>query len=410
MWKKISRWLLGLMIVSVAATVRLQPAQAQPDYSKLSDEELVKQFDRPGYKAEFQRRLADYGPEEQEEARRLFLERFKSTDAHDTATEDDLLAAVRNFGDTHQAFKALEELKARYAGANASDQAALYERLRAVYRATPYPFVISDVPASPDIVTHRDTYQGLTAVAKACLPEKSALKLLREVYLDSGQKGAITQFLLQIDGEPFTGQPTLEVLQELKARVRPYDRAKLDELGEHEALGSIITSKLRQCGDNGFDALKATPWQRSGVGIATMGSFKNPEARELLLTYYGTLPEKEYRQSGRRLEVLTALMNHWDRESDSDFRELLRTELAQILELNHNENPARLEITAQTIEATRDPWFLPLLKERRASLDLAEMRRVSTLPEEYREETLQSVQKYLDQAIATLEKEQLGGR
>jgi hypothetical protein len=300
-------------------------------------------------------------------------------------------------------------LKARYAGANASNQAALFERLRAEYRATPYPFAISDAPAGPDIVTHRDTYQGISAVAKACLPEETALKLFREAYLDSGRKGAITQFLLQIDGEPFTGQPTLEVLQELKARVRPYDRAKLDELGENEALGGIITSKLRQCGDNGFDALKATPWQRSGVGIATMGSFKNPEARELLQELYSSLPDG-YLQCEKKLEVLTALMNHWDREQDTEFRKLIHIELAEILDMNHNQNPAWITMTAQVIETTRDPWFLPLLKKRRATLDLAEMRRVSTLPEEYREETLQSVQKYLDQAIATLEKEQLAGR
>lgn len=383
---------------------------AAEDYSKLSDEALVKHFDdRPGYKAEFQRRLEDYGPEEQAAARELLIrERFKPKSPAGEASDDGLIATVRSAGATQAGHRALEELKARYADANASEQAGLYELLRTEYRAVPWPDDDGIRSSVPEDINHLEARLGLAAVAKACLPEEAALKLFREFYLDTARKGAITKFLAEINGEPFTGAPTLAVLEEIGERISGYDRKKLDELGEHETLGGILVTRLRQCGDAGFEALKETPWQRSGSGVYTMGSFKNPEARALLLEFYASLPD-DYLQSGKRLEVLTALMIHWDREKDMEFRQLLRTELTEILGMNHNENPARLEMTAQTIEACRDPWFLPLLKKRRAALDLAEMRRVSTLPEEYREEALQSVQKYLDQAIATLEKARLAG-
>ncbi len=410
MCKIIPPWLLGLMIVSVAATVRLQPAQAQSDYSKLSDEELVKHFDdRPGYKAEFQRRLEDYGPEEQAAARELLIrERFKPEIPVGEASDDGLIATVRSAGTTQAGHRALEELKARYADANASEQAGLYELLRTEYRAVPWPDDDGIRSSVPEDINRLEARLGLAAVAKACLPEETALKLFREFYLDSARKGAITQFLAEINGEPFTGAPTLAVLEEIGERISGYDQQKLDELGEHETLGGILVTRLRQCGDAGFEALKETPWQRSGSGVYTMGSFKNPEARALLLEFYASLPD-EYLQSGKRLEVLTALMTHWDRETDMEFRQLLRTELTEILGMNHNENPITWTDTVQLIGRTGDPWFIPKLKECRANLDFAEMRRISTLPqpEIYLEKTLEELQKTFARTIVALEKEQV---
>lgn len=379
------------------------------DFSVLSDEELVKHFDdRTGYKAEFQRRLESYDLKGQEEARELLIrERFKVAHPPEEATEKALIATVRSSSTTREAHKALVELKARYADAGASEQAALYEQLRAEYRAIPYPAYGGLTPPTSEDFARLDSWRGLALVAKSCLPEEPALKLFREFYLDSGRKGAITQFLAEIEGEPFTGTPTLEALQELGKRISGYDQQKLDELGELETLGGILVTRLRQCGDGGFEALKDSSWQRSGSGVYTMGSFKNPEARALLLELYASLPD-EYHQSGKRLEILTALMTHWDRERDTEFRQMLRVELTKILGMNHNENPARWAEAVQVIERTRDPWFLPKLQRCRANLDLAEMRRVTTLPGDLLEETLLGLQMAFNQAIATLEREQAG--
>jgi hypothetical protein len=100
-------------------------------------------------------------------------------------------------------------------------------------------------------------------------------------------------------------------------------------------------------------------------------------------------------------------MNQWNREEDKAFRDMLRVELTKILEMNHNENPITWTDAVDVIERTGDPWFLPKLKACRENLDYAEMRRVSTLPEDHLEATLLGLQKAFARAIVTLEKERV---
>lgn len=396
---------LLLVFVSLA----LQPADAQMELSEFTDEQVIEELHREDYQKEFKRRVESYSAEERE----AMMEKLRNTEGRrrfpQEYTDNELFDVVKGSRGHRSYFKALNELKARYKAATSDELTALAERLRHAYKAIPYPVFDPENPNEPGYLANDSVYNDLSAAVNALLPEELGLILFREVYLDSGQKGAITQFLMRLRGEPFTGPATLAVLEELAAQVVDYGESELSALGEHESLGGIIANRIRRCSDNSFEVVKAREWQKNDLDVYAMGNFEEPEARALLLEYYATI-SKDHLYIKSRLRVLDALVVRWDRGHDLEFRKLLRDELTDMLRQDYNQSLARLMDVIRTIEKSDDPYFIPLLKRRRADLDLAEIRRTSVLPEEYLEINIQSTLKCFDQAIATLEEARLAQR
>lgn len=392
-------------LLLIAVSLVLQAADAQTELSELTDEQVIEELHREDYEEEFKRRVESYSAEERES----MMEILRNTEGRrrfpQDYTDDELFDLVKDSRGHRSYFKALNELKARYEAATPDEMTALAERLRHAYQATPYPVFDPENANEPAYLANGSVYNDLDTAVNALLPEELGLNLLREVYLDNGQKGAITQFLLRLRGEPFTGPATLAVLEELAAQVADYGESELNALGEHESLGGIIANRIRRCSDNSFEAIKARDWRGSDLDIYAMGNFEDPEARALLLEYYDTIP-KDHLYIKSRLRVLNALIVRWDREHDFEFRKLLREELTDMLRKDYNDSLAWLMDVIRTIEESDDPYFIPLLERRRADLDLADIRRTSFMPSEYVEINIQSTLKSFDSALETLEAEQ----
>lgn len=405
---QIARLVCATFLV-LAVLVEPPMACAQDGLSGLTDAEVLEQLSRKAYREEFQRRYAGYVPEK----RAALVEEFRNGAGRRMFpvefTTDELLELAMDTGDPNPVSQALQELKKRYEDASEEERIALSKRLRAEYQTTPHPVLLPDMSNTAEYTTNQEKYSAVDRVAKALLPEPLALSLYREVYLDSGQKGAITAFLSRVANAHLRGPATLAILKELRTRTAALDEDELDALGEHEAVESIVYMAIRDCSDNSFEAIKARDWQKNDLDIYAMGNFDNPEARELLLVLYETLP-KEWLLTDKRLRVLSALIARWDREHDLEFRDLLRHELTDILKMDHSANLYYLGRTVDVIAETRDPYYIPLLKKRRANLSPAAIRGTSPSPENVLDTTVISVQKQLDSAIAALEKTPLAQR
>lgn len=399
------KYVVGVFIACVLFAVG---AMAQDgSLETLTEDALIDQFHREAYRAEFFRRLPGYTQEERVAALEKFADVSGRRRFPEEYTEDELFEHVRRFGDSLPAFQALDELELRYKELSPENHNALFARLRAEYRAHPYPIDSLETVSDPVHVARREVYYGLDAAAKRLLPEQKALELFREVYLESGQKGAVTRFLSSIKGTPFTGAATRAVLEELAVKVGNYDQSTINEMGEHESLLGILGNRIRQCSDNSFEAVAARDWQENSADIYAMGRFEEPEAREMLLAYYDTMPD-DYRYCDNRLQALSALITRWDRERDLAFRQLLRRELIELLNLDHNRDPFMIGMVADVIGKTRDPYFIPVLEKRRADLDLPLIRRLSTLPEDQLEDTIKGALDRLGAAIEALEEARRG--
>lgn len=82
--------------------------------------------------------------------------------------------------------------------------------------------------------------------------------------------------------------------------------------------------------------------------------------------------------------------------------------LTETMNLNHNGRPHVLGKYAEVIGLTEDPYYIPLLKKRRASLDLDTIRRAANMPEEQLEATINSTIRSPDEAFVTLERAPAG--
>lgn len=382
------------------ALVIVQPIYPQEDLSQLTNDELLNQIHRPDYDGEMTRRI-ERSPDGEKEALKAMrdTQRLNQRKLSDF-TDDELMAQLRNLDPLQ---RALEELAMRYQDASPEEIYTLAQRLRIEYRTIPYP--IYDTPVYKASST---AYNGFDAAVKALLTEDHALVLFKEVYVDSGEKGGITRFLTRLQGEPFTGPLTIAALEDLRKRVAALSQSTLNAAGENEMLVPMIDQQLQRMGKVSFEEFQTADWKSGSSGIATMGLYDRPEARKLLLDYYAALP-RDYLQCEPRLDTLRALMKHWDREHNGEFRKLLRTDLSEILNLDHNGNPYMIGKSAEIVEETGDPWFLPLLGKRLANLDREAMRKASDLPDEYLDNTIEFVQRALNKAITTLEKEQVAG-
>ena len=220
-------WHRAAFVVACALSASL-PALTQPVLSGRTEAALLDQLHREAATERYR----------DTPGRRQFPQEF---------TDDELLdlGLALDPQDTNPANQAIQELKKRYEDASTEEHTALANRLRAEYQTTPYPILLPDLSNSAEYNASQENYSTVDRAASALLPEAVALALFRDIYLNSGQKGAITRFLLSINGEPFTGPPTLAVLEELRIRTAAYDESELRALGELEGLGTVVNNQIR---------------------------------------------------------------------------------------------------------------------------------------------------------------------
>lgn len=393
-------------LFAVAALISAPSAIAQVDMSRFNDEQLIDQFHRTAYRQELQRRLDGYSKAEQdviraklrdESTKRLFPVQY---------TEDELFECALDSEDPIPQGRAVEELGKRYRGSTPEELSALADRLRTVYKATPYPKLLPDMSNSRENSANQSVYSALDNVARSSMPEAEAVTLFRDIYLESGQSGAASDFLLKLQGDLFQGPPTQMVLEELQERFKNMDEEDLRKIGEVYEINAIIGQKLRRFADNGFEALKAREWQRNPLDIIAMGRSENPEARELLVSHYGTL-SKEWLATESRLDILRALVESYHRKPDRELQRLLREELTAIAEIDHSANLHYLERTAEVIAYTDDPYYIPVLETCRAGINPATVLEASAVPEDIREDDIKATLRELDKAVNALQLAQI---
>lgn len=394
-----------LMIATLCLTHSV--AHAEKDLSNLTVDQLIDQYHRAAYREELNRRKAGYTKAERDAIRAKLMDPTTKRRFPVQYAEDELFAcAVDYWEDANTGHRALVELRKRYRGATSEELAAFTERLRKAYRATPYPDLLPDTSNQTEYSANRGVYSALDNTVKNVLPEAEAVALFREIYLESGQRGAASDFMLRLQGEPFQGPPTQAVLEELQERYKNMDQESLRRAGELDELNAVIGQKLRRFADNGIDALKAREWHRNPLDIILLGQSENPEARELLVSHYGTL-SKEWLATESRLDILRALVESYHRKPDVELQRLLREQLTAIAEMDHNANLHYLERTAEVIAETDDPYYIPVLEKCRAGISQAAVRAASAVPDDVREDDIKATLTALDNAVKALELAQL---
>lgn len=398
-------------VTLAAATLFLLSAGAQTDPSRLTDDALLEQRHRATYRKELDYRLIERSLDERAVLQKKLLEP-PSRPFPTEYTEDELFDHLRTFRDIDPGYKALTELQRRYNGAEQSEVTELFNRIRGEYRAIPYPVFEPENPKDPGYRTNSEAYHGLDEATKGLLPEDLALKLFQEVYLESGQKGAITAFLVRLNDVKFSGPATGAALEGLVPGVAGYDEQKLKSLGEHEALEGILMRRIdqwnRQQLDNSFAAVKGRNWREDPMDITAMGRFEEPEALELLLAYYDSLPKDQTNDKGR-LYLLGVLLSRPERAKNGEVQRRLRDDLTKTISQDYSQRLLQLVSVVETIEKTNDPYYIPLLERRLADLDWREIRRTTTLPEELVEVNIRTTREVFERAIVTLEEVRSAG-
>lgn len=396
-WKRVTRANVFVFVLLILSSIT-----AAQELSELSDDQLIDQYHRAAYRQELLRRESGYTQAERDAIRAKLFD--KSTKRHFPVqyTEDELFECALDGEDPNPGHIALFELKKRYESATQDKLVVLVERFRTAYRATPFPKLLPDMSNARESSANLSIYSALDNAARHLLPEADALALFREIYLESGQPGAVGEFLLRLQGEPFLGSATQAVLEELNARYKDVDEASLHSAGEAYEIKAIIGQKLRRFATPSFEVLKAREWKRNRLDIIAMGRSDNPEARELLESHYGSL-SKAWLATESRLDVLRALVDVWNRNPDSELQQLLREELTEIAGMDHSANLHYLERTAEVVRETGDPYYIPVLKKCRAEINPAAIREASLVPDDMREDDIEATFRELDKTIRALE-------
>lgn len=378
------------------------PSVAQTDLKSLDDDAIIEQLHREEYKAEFDRRMRVADPIKRIELAKKRTKQPRQREFPAAYTDDELLEQATHREDTMASTEALEELRVRYAEADTQKIAVMEGRLRTAFATLGYP---ESAGRLKDPIYHEETdaLRGLSSAVAACLPEERALDVLWDVHIKPRPKGGIGRFLSHLSGAPFTGQATVDRLLALRhiLKTEYTTHAAYADAGEHEQVGTGLTALLAQCGQPGFEALKAMDWD-SPVGIQTMGYVGTDESRKLLFDLY---EQAEPSHIVRRLDIIAALASNLRSATDNTLRDFVRTELTEILLRDLYGSLTQFDSAVQIAADTRDPYFIaPLLKLRE---DLTPSRIPAPAHEFARkanELNYRSLEKTLEKSITTLQK------
>lgn len=400
-WNPIRSSILPLFPVAVGilcATI----AGAQAQLGSLTDGQIVEQIHRAEFKAEYDRRMEAYSPEQR---RTLAEMRAKMPREHSFPAgypDEALLDHIEAFDDSAPAWAAIRELAGRYVGKDAARVNALAARFRSRFGRIPYPAMTPENAGAREYHERDNAYRGLSEAVKACLPEPAALDLLWDVYISPKPYRGVSRFLGMVRGAPFNGQATIERLLLLDALLREhYTQEDYRQAAEDPNLLDALRGAIAHCGDAGFETFTAMEWD-SAQGIHTMGTLDRPEARAMLVDLYRATPEE---QMDRRAAILGALAIHYDQAGSEPGRDLLRVEIPRILLAGSYDRPSILRGLAGTAAKTRDPYFLDAL--RALQQDLTPARLMAAAPESEQERAAlnyRALRGELDRSIDTLER------
>lgn len=391
----------GLFIACLA--VWASPAFGQGDLKSLDDDAIIEQIHRSEYTEEFDRRMDKASPQERTELARKRTKQPRQREFPTAYTDDELVEQATRMEDGNAHSKALEELRVRYAEADAQKIAVMEGKLRAAFAGLGDRKSVEEHLNDPVYHKISEGQFGLSSVVAACLPEERALDVLWDVYIEPRPKGGIARFISFLSGEPFTGQATVDRLAALR-HILKTEYTTLEAYaaaGESEWIGNSMTLLLAQCGQPGFEALKAMDWDNP-AGIQTMGYVGTNESRQLLFDLY---KKAEPEHVSQRLKIIAALASNLRNTPGTALRDFVRTELSEILLADNYARLPELDSAVQVAGDTRDPFFIePLQKVRRELTPSKIPVPANEFTREANEMNFRSLQADLDKSIKTLQK------
>lgn len=379
------------------------PALGQADLKSLDDDAIIEQIHRSEYKEEFDRRMDKASPEERTELARKRTKQPRQREFPTAYTDDELVEQATRREDIAASTEALDELRVRFTKADGQKVAVMEGKLRAAFAKLGYPEATNESLQDPAYHLDLDALRGLSKAVAACLPEERALDVLWDVYIEPRPKGGIARFISFLSGEPFTGQATVDRLAALR-HILKTEYTTLEayaDAGESEWIGTALTALLAQCGQPGFEALKAMDWDNP-AGIQTMGYVGTDESRQLLFDLY---EKAEPEHVSQRLKIIAALASNLRNTPGTALRDFVRTELSEILLADNYARLPELDSAVQVAGDTRDPFFIePLQKVRRELTPSKIPVPANEFTREANEMNFRSLQADLDKSIKTLQK------
>ena len=346
--------LLVLGIISLGTVAWSTCANAEPDFSNVSDVDLLLHEDREEAMAEYKLRTKDYTPQQVREIEAEFFRQVRMPRETVEPTVGDLLDKINQSDDILKRMKAFTALHELYEAANASVKEEIREAFLAAWAEVPYPKTHEE-DENGNMMRYRD-YAHQAGLYFAS--EEELLPILEERCLNID---AVDRHVLFIDtltrAKIPLGSLTAKRMEQLYHDLTTEYGNRLINDNEYASL-SQLHQVLGRCGKPGYDAVLRMGTAEREYGIFALQINSTPEAEKLLWEMYAHEPENHDRD---RLGLLRAIGSKGgESEVRATRRERLRPELVRYLKLPEGVADVwNIQAAVELAKDTKDTYYLP---------------------------------------------------
>jgi hypothetical protein len=379
-------------------TVWSARANAETDFSGVSDADLLFHEDREAAAEEYKRRMNDYSPQQVREIEAEIFRQIRMPREKIEATVNDLLGKINQSDDAVIRMKSFTAIQERYEAADASEKNSIREAFLAAWAEVPYPATYEE-NENDNMMRYRD-YAHQAGLYFAS--EEELLPILEERCLNID---AVDRHLLFIDTltrakiplGSLTAKRMEQIYEDLTTEygnrlINDFEYGSLSQL--HQVLG--------RCGKQGYDAVLRMGTAEREYGIFALQINSTPEAEELLWEMYARQPENHDRD---RLKLLRAIGSKGGEfEVRTTRRERVRPELVRYLKLPEGiADVWNIQAAVELAKDMKDPYYLPHVEAlERAFFNLNSNAYKCPGMEDRMDEALATLRKRFDEAKATL--------
>lgn len=376
-------------------------AAAQPDFTGMSDVEVLMHEDRVAGIAEFQKRAKDYPPEKIRDIEREYFKQRMTPRERDLTAEEHL-AIVNTSANIERRMKALDDFKTLYDTADDSEKVRFRDAYLDAWAEVP--FVPYSEGEDSTVSENRSRFWFYAReFGNYVQSEEEFLSILEERCLGEWGEVGRSEFLTALLGAKIPlGSLTAVRMEKLYNDMNAERTSPMVDDGEYLMIGQIHRV-LGRCGEPGLEVVQRLGTASQEYGIWSLGLNSAPEAERLLWEMYEETPENSDRT---RLNILRELSGRRSATpQEQGVRQArIRQELTPYLRLPEGQvNLWNVNRAVALAKDTGDPFYLPhisAMREALSQLPLDEI--VCPGMDDRMEEMIARVNENFDSAVARL--------
>lgn len=388
------RALQSIGIVWLGIIARNTVANAEPDFSGVSDVDLLLHEDREEAMEEYKLRTKDYTPQQVWEIEAEFFRQVRMPREEVEPTVEELLAKINQADDILKRMKPFTALHERYEVADASEKGEIREAFLAAWDQVPYPTTYED-----DENDNMSRYRDYAYQASLYFPtEEELIPILKERCLNIEAADRQSLFIGELVRTKVQLGAVSAVLMEQLYNEMKVERANRFATDREYATLAELHQVLGRCGKPGFETLLRMGTAEREYGVLALQINNTPEAEALLWKMY---EETSADHDRTRLHLLRAIGSKGGTVEERAARcARVRPELERYLQMPEGKIDLwAVQDAVSLAKDSKDPYYLPYVMTLETSLFRADRSNYECSGMEDRmEEALAMLQESFDNA------------